>query len=159
MYSICEGGGVGDGDTIFFIASQINHGKEWILKDKDLSIAVAKLNMKAGKKAIDCYLHKTAYSYLSAALPLLPEDHWESNYDLSLRLTFLMAGAANSSGKDDVAELILRKISEKARCFEDKLPCYFLLSQSKFLECFLLSDLASFVLIFVPLQSSKHGAI
>ncbi len=86
LYSICEGKDVGDRDTIFLIASQINHGKEWILKDKDLSIAVAKLNMKAGKKAIDGCDHKTAYSYLRAAQSLLPKDHWdwESNYDLSL---------------------------------------------------------------------------
>jgi predicted ATPase len=119
------------GDTIFLTASQINHGKEWILKDKDLSIAVAKLNMKAGKKAIDGCDHKTAYSYLSAALSLLPEDHWESNYNLSLRLSFSMASTANASGKTDESELILRRISERARCFEDKLPSYLLLTESE----------------------------
>ena len=85
MCSICESKDEGEGDTIFFIASQINHGKEWILQDKDLSISVAKLNMMAGKEAIDGCDPKTAYSYFGVALTLLPEDHWESNYDLSLR--------------------------------------------------------------------------
>ena len=144
LYSICEGKDVGDRDTIFLIASQINHGKEWILKDKDLSIAVAKLNMKAGKKAIDGCDHKTAYSYLSVALSLLPEDHWESNYDLSLRSNYLMASTANSSDKTDESELILRRISERARCFEDKLPCYLLRNKSKFLQHSPLFDLTSF---------------
>ena len=157
MYSICESRDVGD--TIFLIASQINHGKDWILKDKDLSIVVAKLNIKAGKKAIDGCDHKTAHSYLSAALSLLPEDHWESNYDLSLGLNFLTASAANSSGKAGEAgeaELILRRMSKRARCLEDKLPCNLLLSESECLERSLLSDLASFVLAecFDPLQSS-----
>ena len=129
MHSICEGKDVED--TIFFIASQINHGKEWILKDGDLSIAIAELNMKAGKKAIDGCDHKTAYSYLGAALSFLPEDHWESHYDLSLRLSFLMASAANSACQYDETVLILRTIFEKARRLDDQLPSYFLLSQSK----------------------------
>ena len=90
--------------------------------------------MKAGKKALDGCDHKTAYFYLLAALSLLPEDHWESHYDLSLRLSFLMANAANSASQHDEAELILRRIFEKARCLEDKLPSYYLLSQSKYVR-------------------------
>jgi hypothetical protein len=129
LYSICEGKDVGD--SIFFVASQINHGREWILNDRDLSIAIAELNMNAGKKAIDGCDHKTAYSYLSAASSYLPEEHWENHYGLSLRLSFLMATAANSSCYYGEAELILRRISENARCLEDKLPCYLLLNQSE----------------------------
>ena len=143
LCSICEGKDEGDGDTIFLIASQINHGKEWIMKDIDLSISVTKLNMMAGKEAIDGCDPKTAYSYFGVALSLLPEDHWESNYHLSLRLNFLLASAANSSGRDDAAVLILQQISEKARCLKDKLPCYFLLSESKCLKRWFLSDLSS----------------
>ncbi|KAK1738571.1 putative AAA ATPase [Skeletonema marinoi] len=127
LYSFCDGEDVGD--TIFLIASQINHGKEWILGDKDLSIAIAELNMKAGEKALDGCDHKTAYSYLGAALSLLPNDHWRNHYDLSLRLNFLMAGAAKSCCQYDEAEQILRGISGRTRCFEDKLPSYLLLSQ------------------------------
>eukprot|EP00984_Skeletonema_dohrnii_P035065 scaffold34603_cov158-Skeletonema_dohrnii-CCMP3373.AAC.3 len=128
LYSITDGKDVGD--TIFLpIASQINHGKEWIMKDKDFSICIAELNMKAGKKAIDGCDHKTAYSYLGAAVSLLPEDHWESHYVLSLRIYFLMASAANSTCQYDEAELMLQKIFEKARCLDDQLPSYLLMSQ------------------------------
>jgi hypothetical protein len=141
LYSVCEGKDVGV--AIFFIASQINHGREWILKDRDLSIAIAELNMNAGKKAIDGCDHKTAHSYLRAASSFLREGHWENHYDLSLRLSFLMASAANSSCHYDEAELILRRISEKARCLEDKLPCYLLLNRS---ECSL--PRSCFYLIF-----------
>ena len=129
LNSICDGKDVGD--TIFLIASLINHGKEWILRDEELSIAFAKLNMKAGKRALDGCDHKTAYSYLEAALSLLPQQHWENHYDLSLRLNFLMAGAAKSCCQYVEAEQMLRRISERCRCFEDKLPSYYLLSQSK----------------------------
>lgn len=139
LHSVCEGRDVGN--TILLIADLINHGKEFITKDeKEPCIAIAKLNMKAGKKAIDGCDHKAAYSYLQIALSLLPDDHWESQYDFSLRLNFLMASAANSSCKVDVAELIVRRIFKKARCLEDKLPSYFLICRSK---CLMVVDASS----------------
>eukprot|EP00957_Ditylum_brightwellii_P045866 3479366-Ditylum_brightwellii.AAC.1 len=41
-----------------------------------------------------------------------------------------MAGAAKSCCQYDEAEQILRGISGRTRCFEDKLPSYLLLSQT-----------------------------
>jgi predicted ATPase len=129
LHSVCEGKDVGD--TILLIASQINHGKECILKNDELCMPIVKLNMAAGKKAIDSCRHKTAYSYLKAASSLLSDDCWERYYDISLRLSFMTASAANSSCKCDDAEIILQRILKEARCTKDKLPSYFLLSQSK----------------------------
>ena len=129
LYSIWEGKDVGD--TISLIASQINHGKETIQKDNELCMPIVKLNMAAGKKAIDRCHHKTAYSYLDTAQSLLPDDHWESHYDVSLQLNFMMARAANASCKYDEAELILQTMCERSRCLQDKLPAYFLLVTSE----------------------------
>ena len=133
LYSICEGKDVGS--TIFLIASQINHGKEFIEKDDELRITVAKLNMKAGKLALDGCDHTMAYNYFLASVAYLPEDGWESNYGLSLRLNFLMARAANSSCRYNEVELTLQTIFKRARCLQDKLPAYFLQATS---ECLLL---------------------
>ncbi len=119
------------GDTIFLIASQINHGKELIERDGALCLPVVKLNMKAGMMALDGCDHKTAYFYLRVAGSLLPSDSWESYYDLSLRLNFLVARAANSSCKYDEAEFTLKMIFEKALCIQDKLPAYGLLVESE----------------------------
>jgi predicted ATPase len=124
----------GDNDAenmIRLIASQINYGKEFFEEDKELSLEFSKLNMKAGNQALDGCDHKTAYSYLLTALSLLPLDHWESHYDFSLWLHFLMAGAANSSCQYEEADEKLQTIFEKARCLEDKLPSYLLQSQSE----------------------------
>ena len=133
LYSVCEGKEVGN--TIFLIASQINYGKEFLEKDDALRLPVAKLNMKAGKMALDGCDHKMAYHYFAAALSLLPDDSWESNYDydLSLRLNFLMARAANSSCRYDEAEVTLQTIFKRARRLQDKLPSYYLLVMS---ECY-----------------------
>ena len=133
LYSICEGKDVGN--TIFLIASQIKHGKEFIEKDDAMRIPVAKLKMKAGKLALDGCDHTMAYNYFFASLSLLPDDSWESYYDLSLRLNFLMARAANSSCRYNEAELTLQTICKRALCLQDKLPAYFLQATS---ECLLL---------------------
>ena len=148
LYQFCDGNDVED--TILLTASQINYGKEWIIKDKELSIDIAELNMKAGKKALDGCDHKTAYSYLMFAVSLLPEDHWDRYYDLSLRLNLLLAGAANSCCQYDEAEQILRGISGRTRCFEDKLSSYFLLSQSKCLGLFFCLLVNSCISLILP---------
>ena len=135
LLSVCDGRNVGD--TILVIASQINHGKESIQKNDELCISMAELNMAAGKKAIESCRHKEAYSYLNNALSLLPDDHWNSNYDLSLRVSFMMASAANSSSMYDEAEMLLQRIFEKGRCTTDKLPSYHLLVTSECLGVFL----------------------
>ena len=134
LLSACEGRDVGD--TVLVIASQINHGKESIQKNDELCISMAELNMAAGKKAIESCRHKMAYSYLENALSLLPDDHWDSNYDLSLRVSFMMASAANSSSMYDVAENLLQQIFEKARCTADKLPSYHLLVTSEYIHVY-----------------------
>ena len=113
------------------IASQINHGKEFFEEDKELSLEYSKLNMKAGKQALDDCDHKTAYCYLLTSLSLLPAEKWESHYDFSLRLHFLLADAAKSSCQYEAAQLILCRVFEKARCLEDKLPSYLLQTESE----------------------------
>ncbi len=133
LYSVCEDRDVGN--TIFLIASQMNYGKEFVKNDDALRIPVAQLNMKAGKRALDGGDHKMAYFYFLAALSLLPDDSWESYYDLTLRLNFLMARAANSSRQYDEAEHTLHMICNRARCLQDKLPSYFLLVTSELIPC------------------------
>ena len=153
----------GDNDAeniIRLIASQINHGKEFFEEDKELCLEFSELNMKAGKQALDDCDHKTAYCYLLTSLSLLPAEKWESHYDFSLRLHFLLADAAKSSGQYEAAQLILSRVFEKAQCLEDKLPSYLLQTQS---ECSLsllifhrlhLSISGSFFILL--LQFSKH---
>ena len=151
LYQFCDNNDDDAGDIILLTASQINHGREWIIKDKELSIGIAELNMKAGKKALDGCDHKTAYSYLMFAVSLLPEDHWDRHYYLSLRLNLLLAGAANSCCLFDEAEQLTRRGLSHARCLEDRLPSYIFLSQSKCLHGICLASFS-----FFPSSSSSH---
>ena len=117
-------------DIILLVASQLYHGKECIPND-ELCIPIVQLSIDAGKKAIDGCHHETAYSYLEAALSLLPHDSWKSHYDVTLRFHYLMANAANASCKYDEAESLLQRVLKEGRCTEDKVPSYSLLCQSK----------------------------
>ena len=130
LHSVCEGRNVGD--TTLLIASQMNHGKDFILKNETLRMPAVMLNMTAGEIAMGSCRHKTAYSFFEVALSLLPDNYWVCQYDISLRLSFMMANAANSSCKYSDAEVILQRILKEARSTKDKVPSYFLLSQSKY---------------------------
>ena len=54
---------------------------------------VAKLNLRAGVKAIASGSYGPACDYLAQGIRLLPTDHWKSEYRLSLEL-YSMAGQA-----------------------------------------------------------------
>ena len=46
----------------------------------------ATLNLKAGRRAIDLCDYNSALKLLESGMNLLPDDHWKSEYDLSLQL-------------------------------------------------------------------------
>jgi hypothetical protein len=132
------------------------------MKNRELRISVVTLNMKAGKRALDGCSPNTAYSYLSTSSSFLPEDHWESYHDLSLRLSFLMASAAYYCCNYEEAELTLRRIFDKALSIKDKLPAYSLLGTSEFLlsrvdiilvACFFVSNKRDIVFMILVFQT------
>ncbi len=132
LLSNCDINDTDIGDAIFIIASQINYGEEDTLKNEEMCIKVVELNMKAGKRALDGFNHETAHSFLKTSSSLLPDDHWESNYQLSLQIGLLTARAAYSCSDFGAAESILQGILEKVLSTKDKLPAYSLLGTSKF---------------------------
>ena len=121
-------------DSLCHCACQLNHGLEFIMKDKAVwRIEVTELNMKVGKRALDRFIYTTALTFFENALSLLPDGHWETHYNLSLQLYLLMASASHSAGKTSEAYNALQEISDNARCIEDKLDSYFLHITSEYL--------------------------
>ena len=120
-------------EIIFSIADQINHGIDGHLsaQSPELRIDLANLNGMAGAKAVDRSDFVTARTYLNSALSLLPTDHWKSHYDLSLRLSFLLAQTANSCGDVEKAKRTLQDILSECHSIEDKLTSYHLRAASK----------------------------
>jgi len=113
------------GDAIFQVVDQINHGVPSLIQP-EVQVDVADLNFSAGSRAMKLSDYKTAYSYLNNALSLLPQGHWNSHYELSLRLYFLKSKAAYSRGNIEEAHRSLKQILEKGRCADDMLDAYHL---------------------------------
>ena len=85
---------------------------------------VVELNFDSGSRAMDQSDYETSHSYFINALLLLPNNHWSSNYEFSLRLFLLTAKAAYACGKIEKAYDSLKEILAEGRCFEDKLDAY-----------------------------------
>ena len=120
-------------EIIFSVADQINHGIDDYssAQSPELRTDLARLYGMAGAKAVDRSDFVTARTYLNTALSLLPTGHWKSHYDLSLRLSFLLAQSANSCGDIEKANRALQEILSKCHSVEDKLPSYYLRAASK----------------------------
>ncbi len=91
-----------------------------------MCLEVAHLNYKAGLAAMSRSDYATASSYLSVSLQLLPDDHWQSSYSLSLDTYLAMAKVAYPSGDMDKSNAALKIILKEATSLEDKLDAYYL---------------------------------
>ena len=141
------------------IADQINYDFDQLSSESpELRIEIANINELAGLKARDSSDHVRSSSYFTCAMSLLPTDRWKIHYEISLRVSFLLAESFHIRGES--AEGILAEILEECRSFEDKLPAIFLLVASKFVTSFAL-NFTSFILTLSssccisPFQQSK----
>jgi hypothetical protein len=126
-----------DDDVLFSITDQIKHGiGNLVNENPELRIEFAKLYEVAGAKAVACSDHATSCSYLSSALSLLPLDHWNSHYELSLRFSISLAKSYYSCGDVVRSQCISQEVTRQCHSIEDKLPAYILLARSKF-NCYL----------------------
>ncbi|KAL7553384.1 hypothetical protein ACHAWF_016673, partial [Thalassiosira exigua] len=107
---------------IFVIVNQINRGD---IPD-DMRVRIADLNHRAASKAMASTNIVAAYACASAAARLLPNDHWESQYDLSRNVFLLLGNAAYTDGRFDEASSALDQILEQGKLLKDKFDAYFL---------------------------------
>ena len=82
-------------DIIFLLADQINHGEN---QDPELRMSTAKLNYHAASKAMRNSNIEAAEFYANAAIKLLPTDHWQTKYELSLQIFLVLGNAAYTNG-------------------------------------------------------------
>jgi len=126
LRSISKGDGLDD-NTVITIADQINHNLDALRQSgSSMRLEVASLNYMAGVAAMSRSDNDTASAYLSVSLQLLPDDHWQSSYRLSLKLYIATAKVACSSGYMDKSDAALKVIFKEATSLEDKLEAYYL---------------------------------
>ena len=116
-----------DDNTVFTIVCQINRNLSSLKQSSSLMrVEVSSLNYKAGIAAMKRSDYVTASYYLSLSTQLLPDNHWLSNYSLSLRAYMATAKASYSTGDTDKSQAALNVILKEATCIEDKLDAYYL---------------------------------
>eukprot|EP00984_Skeletonema_dohrnii_P005090 scaffold1792_cov94-Skeletonema_dohrnii-CCMP3373.AAC.1 len=109
-------------DDVLLITAvgQINHGGPQAVVDSEQGVAVASLNLDAGKKAMKMSDFFLAHSFFDHGISYLRRGHWEQQYDLSLELFNLAAKCALMNAEHDHLEMLIQQIMHYAQCFEDK---------------------------------------
>ncbi|WP_437313792.1 AAA family ATPase [Sorangium sp. So ce385] len=101
-------------DTLFDIVGHLNRGAALIRSPAERA-ELAALNLRAGRRAKAAAAHETAASLFAAGTALLPEERWETHYELAYDLGLERAHAAYVTGRFDEAERLLAELTERAR--------------------------------------------
>jgi len=110
-------------NIIFTVVVNMNHGIGQ-LKTLAQFHEVARLNLKAGKKAMTLSSFDSAAKYLLVGVSLIKEESWNSEYELSLELHDTVCEALFVIGDWEKLLPNIQEPLQKARCFADKLNTY-----------------------------------
>ncbi len=91
------------------------------IRDESQNVVVARLNLRAGKKAIEMSDFVAAFSYFENGISFLREQHWENHYELSLELFDFAAKCALTNGDNVNLDLLSEKVIANGRSYEDRL--------------------------------------
>ncbi len=109
-------------DLLFVAMNQINRGASEIAKDPSRKPVIAKLNLKAASCAMKLSDFSSAFNYCVHGVRNLYEDHWQSQYELSLQLCDRGARAAGALGNVKMVKYLTSKVQANARTYEHKVP-------------------------------------
>jgi len=108
---------------LFEIVNQLNKGQK-LIKEQTERDKLARLNLRAGKKAKSSAARQPAFNYLQTGLILLSEESWSQQYDLSLGLSVEAAEAAYTIANYDEMERLTQVVLQKAQTLLDKVKVY-----------------------------------
>ncbi|MEK8022071.1 MAG: AAA family ATPase, partial [Candidatus Parabeggiatoa sp.] len=113
-------------ENLFNIANQFNKGIDLIEERKD-KLALAEINLKASQKARQSTASQPALEYVKKAMSLLPENPWQSEYLLTLKLYKERAEAEFVNAHYEEAEKLIKEVVKQAKEVSDKVDAYYLL--------------------------------
>lgn len=110
-------------EKIFAIVNHLNMAVEQIESQSERE-RLAELNLTAGNKAKSANAFPNAFNYFSTALKLLPQDCWETKYELAFTLSVAAAEAAYLCGNFEPMELLVADILRHGRSLLDRIKAY-----------------------------------
>ncbi|MEG3973239.1 ATP-binding sensor histidine kinase [Microcoleus sp. herbarium8] len=125
-------------ETVFDIVNQLNIGREFISQPSEKE-ELANLNLKAGKKAKTATAYEAAVRYLTVGLEMLPENSWQSQYELTLKIHVEAAEAEYLNTNFEAAEKMAEIVVQQATSLLDKVKVYelkiqFAIAQSQLIK-------------------------
>lgn len=115
-------------ERIFDIVNQFNIGKIYITEDEEKE-CIAKLNLRAGKRAKDAAAYQSAVNYLTSGIDTAPEGSWSADYDTTYALHMNLAECEYANGHYEAVHKICETVVENAGSNADRAPAYRLRSQ------------------------------
>jgi len=106
-------------DKIFDIVNQLNSGIEGVADSSEL-VAIAQLNLQAGKKARKSAAYEPAVNYLRQGIEQLPQSAWRDHYELCYELKVLCAECEYLVGHYQKSDKIFEEILLNAQSRLDK---------------------------------------
>ncbi|AKU92076.1 AAA family ATPase [Vulgatibacter incomptus] len=103
----------GEEEGIFELAAHFNLARELLGSDEKLE--AARLDLAAGRRAMDSSAFATALDFFSIGSGLLPEDAWERHGDLAFPLHLGWANCAFLTGDRSQADELLEDLKARAR--------------------------------------------
>jgi len=106
-------------DKIFDIVNQLNGGIDGVTNESEL-VAIAQLNLQAGKKARKSAAYEPAVNYLRQGIAQLPQSPWRDQYELCYELKVLCAECEYLVGHYQKSDKIFEEILLNAQSRLDK---------------------------------------
>jgi len=119
---------------------------------------IARLNLRAGKKAKAAMAYEAAVNYLKVGLECLSPDSWKTHYDLTLQIHLTMIEAQYLNIQFEQATSLVEMVFKKATNLLDKVTVYetkvlFFCSENKMQEA-INTGLQALKMLNIPLSKS-----
>mmetsp|Transcript_2819 Transcript_2819/g.5861 ORF Transcript_2819/g.5861 Transcript_2819/m.5861 type:complete len:605 (-) Transcript_2819:271-2085(-) len=109
---------------VFTVVDQLNRGSS-LITEHDEKLMVARLNLKAGEKAIGKASFLQASLYLVQGTAMICQEDWKDQYDLCLRLYTALAESQLAHADYDSAIQSINPVLANGINIQDKLRAYY----------------------------------
>jgi predicted ATPase/class 3 adenylate cyclase len=147
-------------EQLFELANQWNLGSDSITSKED-KLYLARLNLKAGQKALESTAFPQALQYFEKGSYALQDTDWDNHYDLTFQITTNVADAAYLSGQYEKVDAHISNLLNHAKSLTDSAKGYEinikkLIAQNKPMEAVKLGiDILGLMGIHLPVKPGK----
>jgi len=110
-------------ERLFEIVGHLEQGAP-LLTDPEERRRTARLHLDAGRKARRASAHHAALDYLRRARALLPDDCFETDYELAFEIKLAMAKCATVAGQFAEADALSPRLFARARTVVDRIRIF-----------------------------------